>query len=72
MNAHDRIMDACNFMYKNQGYVDIHLIVKMVGIPEPVIKNVIMNHGFEETNIHGQFYKPRLSMPDSEKTMEEL
>lgn len=57
MTDGERIMDAINFVYSNQGYVDINLVVKMTGIPELVVINVLDQNDFRESTIKGQFIK---------------
>ena len=59
MDDIQKILDASNFMYKSQGYVDISLVSKMSGIPTMVVENVISQNGYKESGIKGQFLKKR-------------
>ncbi len=56
MTETERIMDAAEFMYKSQGYVDLALCSKMCGTPELVVANVLEQHGFKEV-VPGQYCK---------------
>ena len=57
MNDIKKILNATNFMYSSQGYIDLGMVAKMSGIPELVVRNVITQNGFQESKIIGQFIK---------------
>ena len=57
MNDTEKILDAANFMYDSQGYIDILLVAKMSNIPSIIVVNVLRQNGFKESGIKGQFIK---------------
>lgn len=58
MNDTEKIMNAVEFFYNSQGYVDLPMVSRMVGIPQVIVANVISKEGFKESNRTGQWIKP--------------
>lgn len=58
MSDTEKIMNAVEFFYNSQGYVDLPRVSIMVGIPQVVVANVISKEGFKESNRTGQWIKP--------------
>lgn len=50
---------AIEFMYKNQGYVDVNLASQMSGTPNMFVENWLNQNGFKESGIKGQYIKSR-------------
>ena len=42
----EKVMNAANFMYSSQGYVDIDSIEKISGVPSLVVSNILVQKGF--------------------------
>lgn len=53
----DRIKNAADFMFNSQAYVDIDLMLKMLGIPKIIIINVIEQCGYVKSDIENNYIK---------------
>lgn len=52
-----RISDAIKFMHSSQGYVDIALTANMASVEEEDVREVLVDLGFSESKIKGQYVK---------------
>jgi len=58
MTEEERIVDAINFFFEKQGYVDLEMLSQMTGVPSIINQNVLVKNGYKECVLrNGQFIK---------------
>ena len=53
----EKIKEAVEFVYDKQGYADITLLVRMTKSPDVFIRSWLIQNGFHESFVPGQFLK---------------
>lgn len=58
MTEEERILDAINFLFKKQGYVDLEMLSQMTSVPSIITRNVLAKNNYKESVLrNGQYIK---------------
>lgn len=57
MTDSEQTIDAINFLFKSQGYVNVKTVSKFSGVPCMIVENVLKNENFVESNKKGNWIK---------------